>query len=417
MRMATCGSSLARKAFGEDADKDLIFTYESRRAAHRYVSSALEEKIGIAILQGPHGAGKTTIINELAPRLKREVPIALFDGAKASMQFPVSSMLSQFGVDIIPQEDERMLQTLSIYLIRQARSGTAPILIIDNADRLEPSTLSLLNWLAALDVRGRWAMRFVLTGSERLADLIAKRSMRHFEHRHPAVFALNPLSKREAVIYLRTKWIGAGGENPEAVFSLDICENLHESSRGWPGPLNDLAMEAISRIGENEDKQLVPRIIVTDDSQTVAEYSVTKRETIIGRDKMADIVMNDGYVSKLHAILQLYKTGVVLLDLNSTNGTLVNSLEIMKTVLHNNDIIFIGRHRLKVEGLPAVSEEMIEKIRRSDTLIIDNPDDIRRSRAMHNIRRTAAGKESLLKSRPSSLSRPDALRDSEAHAS
>ena len=74
--METYGSSIARKAFGEDADKSLIVTYESHRAAHRYIASALEEANGIAMLQGPRGAGKTTIINELVPLLKRDTSIA-----------------------------------------------------------------------------------------------------------------------------------------------------------------------------------------------------------------------------------------------------------------------------------------------------------------------------------------------------
>lgn len=414
--MAARGSSLARKAFGEDADKSLIVTYESHRAAHRYVSSALEEINGVAILQGPKGSGKTTIINELVPRLKREAPIAVFDGSKLAARRPVRSMLSQFGVENIPEEDEAMLQTLNNYATQQARSGAAPILIVDNADRLEPSTLSLLNWLSTLDVRGRWALRFVLTGKERLSRLVENHSMRHFECRHPAVFTLNPMSKREAGIYLRTKLIVAGGENSESVFSLDLCENLHECSRGWPGRLNELAIEAMSQMGDTNGTRSDPVVIVTDDGRKVAEHTVTTRETIIGRDKLADIVINDSYASKLHAMLRLQENAVILLDLNSTNGTRVNSTETMKAVLHNGDVISIGRYRLTIENLPDVSEEMAEKIRRADTLTLEDPGDIRRSRAMHNIRRLGTEKEASFETRRSPFHQAGALRDSTTQA-
>ncbi|NIS91405.1 MAG: FHA domain-containing protein [Woeseiaceae bacterium] len=383
--MATDGSSLARKAFGEGAGNGLIVSYESHRAAHSFISSSLDAANGIAMLQGPRGAGKTTIINEHIPWLRREAPVAFFDGGRAATRPLVSGMLSQFGVDVIPEDDEQMLQTLSNYVSQQTRSGTAPILIVDNADRLGSSTLSLLNWLAALDVKGRWALRIVLTGKERLADLAARHSMRHLERRHPAVFALNPLTKREAVIYLRTRMIVAGGDNAEEIFPLDVCENLHELSRGWPGRLNDFALESMGRMDELRDARSVPLVIVTHDGETIAEYHVTKRESIIGRDKMADIQIDDPYVSKLHAMLQLYANGIVLLDLNSTNGTLVNSVETKKAVLRNNDIISLGQHRLKVENVPAISDEMAEKIRRADTLTLKNLDDVRRSRAMHNI--------------------------------
>ena len=353
------------------------------------------------MLQGPRGAGKTTIVNELVPLLMRESCIAVFDGANRTSQPHVTNMLPQFGINVEAEKGDQLLQTLSTFVRHQAGSGTAPVLIVDNADQLEPSALSLLNWLAALDVRERWAIRFVLTGTERLADLVADYSMRDFERRHPAVFNMNPLSRREAVIYLRTKFVVAGGENAEDVLSLDACEELHELSRGWPGRLNDLALQMISDIGENSDTQPGPRIVVSNEGKTVAELTLTKSETIIGREKTADIVIDDLYVSKRHAMLRLDETAVVLFDLNSTNGTRVNSTDTMHSVLRNDDIISIGQYQLKVENLPVVSDEMAARIRRADTLTLDNSEDIRRTRAKRNIRRSRIGNEHPVAPHPS----------------
>ncbi|MDJ0907380.1 MAG: FHA domain-containing protein [Woeseiaceae bacterium] len=377
--------TLARKAFGHDAEGGLVIAGESCQSALRFLVTALQQDNGVALLQGPRGSGKTTIVREQASWWQRDVPVAVFDGKKSATRELVSGMLAQYGVDVIPQEDEQMLQTLGNFLSQKAESGRAPILIIDNADRLGSSTLSLLNWLADLDVRGRWSLRIVLTGTERLAELASKHSMRNLERRHPAVFTMNPLSLREAVAYLRTRFVMAGGEKPEELFPVDVCERLHELARGWPGRINDFALEAMVRMEELQDTREMPRIIVTRDGNTLAEYSLSKRECIIGRDKMADIVIEDKYVSKLHAMLQLYNNGVVLLDLNSTNGTLVNSVETKKAVLRNNDIISLGSHRLKIENAPAISDDMAEKIRRADTLTLKNLDELRRSRARHNI--------------------------------
>lgn len=410
--MDTLGPSMARKAFGGNADKRLIVTYESHRLAHLYLSSALKEANGIALLQGPRGAGKTTIINELVPQLKRESAIAVFDGANSTSQPHVSNVLAEFGIHVVAEKDDQMLRSLSTYVTQQAGSGTAPVLIVDNADRLEPSALSLLNWLADLDVRGRWAIRFVLTGSDGLADLVANYSMRHFERRHPTVFNMNPLSKRESVIYLRTKFIVAGGENPEEVLSLDVCEDLHEISRGWPGRLNDIALQRLSRMGENMETLSNPHLIVTKDGKTVVEYGLNKGEIIIGRDRTADIVIDDAYVSKRHAMLKLDGTAVVLFDLKSTNGTRVNSTEIQNYVLCNNDVIAIGQYRLKIENLPVVNDEMAERIRRSDTLTLDNPEDVRWSRAKRNIRRSRSDNELFVPPNSSSSDQPVSFRKS-----
>ena len=199
---------------------------------------------------------------------------------------------------------------------------------------------------------------------------------------------MSPLSRREAVIYLRTKLISAGYENAEDVLSLDTCEDLHEMSGGWPGGLDEAALQTISSRDANLDTQSGPRIIVTSDGQTVAEYAISKSETIIGRDRSADIVINDARVSKHHAMLKVDETAVVLFDLNSTNGTRVNSMEIMQSLMQNDDIIAVGPYELKLENLPAISDKMAEKLRQADTVTLGHPDDIRRSRALRNIQRT-----------------------------
>ena len=77
---------------------------------------------------------------------------------------------------------------------------------------------------------------------------------------------------------------------------------------------------------------------------------------------LADIVIKDTYFSKMHALLQVYSNAVVLHDLNSTNGTTVNSQTTLKSVLRNDDVITLGHYRLKVENLPVGRNEGLTKV-------------------------------------------------------
>jgi type II secretory pathway predicted ATPase ExeA len=378
-------SSLGSKAFGNNADTGLIVAYQSHQDALRFLSSALSQANGVALLQGPAGSGKTTIIKEQLGWSSRDAAVALLDGAHLTPRQLLIGMLSQFGVRTVSQDDEQLLQMLNNFLTQQTRTAKAPVVIIDNADRATSSALRLLNWLAALDTRGNFALRIVLTGNEGLSALARNNSMRSLARRHPAAYSLNPLTAHETMIYLRTRLIAAGGERIEKVFSVDVCENLRELSCGWPGRLNDRAIELMDRVTELRSARSVPRIIVTRDGETVAEYELTERQYVIGRTDLADILVEDTYVSKLHAMLQVYSNAVVLLDLNSTNGTTVNSTIVQKSILRNNDIISLGRYRIKVENVPAVSAEMDEKIKASDTMTMQNLADMRRSRARRTI--------------------------------
>jgi len=383
--MPTHGSSLGSKAFGKLADSSLIVAYQSHQDALRFLAAALSQENGIALLQGPRGAGKTTIINEQLGWSSRDASVACLDGTHLTPRRLLHDMLSQLGANTGTETDEQLLQTLNTVVSREARSGVAPVLIVDNVDQATQSTLRLLNWLAALEVQGRYAIRMILTGKEGLASLIRQDSMRSVARRNPATYSLNPMSVEETMIYLRTRLIAAGGERSEMVFPVDICDQLHERSRGWPGPLNQYALEVIDRIQELKSARRVPRIIVTCEGETVGEYSLTRRQYVIGRSEMADIVVEDGFVSKIHAMLQVYGNAVVLLDLNSTNGTQVNSATVLKTILKSNDIISLGNHRLKIENTPALTAEMGEMVEAADTLIMKNLDDIRRARARRTI--------------------------------
>lgn len=379
------GSTLASRAFGEHADSALIVAYESHQDALRFLSAALSHANGIAMLQGPMGSGKTTVVKEQLGWSARDAQVAFVDGARLTPRQLAVRMLEQFGVESIPRDDEQMLESINRFLTQQARTAQAPVLIVDNADRARSSTLSLLNWLAALEVRNRYALRIVLTGRERLWALVSERSLRHLARRHPTTYSLNSLTRRETIIYLRTRLIAAGGERSEEVFPVDVCDRLYELSRGWPGRLNEYALGAMARGDELRDARPVPRIIVTRDGETIAKHDLKNKQYVIGRSDLADIVLEDNFVSNMHALLRVYANAIVLLDLNSTNGTTVNSIEVPRTVLRNNDIVSLGRHRLKIVNVPALSADMEEKVRAADTVVMKNLEDVRRSRARHNI--------------------------------
>lgn len=384
--MQELSSSLGSHAFGEHADPGLVVAYQSHQDALRFLSMALGQANGVALLQGPAGSGKTTIINEQHTWSSRDTAVALLDGTHLTPRKLLATMLSQFDLQAASQHDEQLLQELNKFLTLETRRGRTPVLMIDNADRATPSALRLLNWLAALDARGNYALRIVLTGKGRLSTLLRDDSMRSLARRHPATYSLNPLTARETMIYLRTRLIAAGGERSEKIFPIIVCEKLHELSGGWPGLLNKRAIEVLQRMTELRSARPIPHVTVSRDGETVTEFDLTERQYIIGRTELADIVIEDTYISKMHVMLQIYSNAIVLLDLNSTNGTTVNSRVVDKTILRTGDIISLGRYRLKIENAPAINAEMDKRIKASDTLVMENLVDARRARAKRTIK-------------------------------
>lgn len=377
--------TLAEKAFGKRANRSLVVSYQSYQDAMRFLAAALSQSNGIALLQGPAGSGKSTIARMQRDWSELNAPVALLDGKHLTPRALLQGMLRQFGVENVAQHDDQMLQQLNRHMTIQVKDGHAPVLIIDNVDKASTSALRLLDWLSSLDASSDVALRIVLTGKEKMSALLQNDSMRSLARRRPATYTLNPLSAQETMNYLRTRFIAAGGEGSARIFSAKVCEDLRQKSRGWPGALNEHAIQVMQRMTELYTAHAAPRIIVTRDGTTMDVHELTERKYVIGRTELADISIDDPYVSKTHAMLQVYSNAIVLLDLNSTNGTLVNSQVAVKRVLRDNDIISLGRYRLKLENAPALDADMDARIRVTDTLAVETLEDLRRARAKRQV--------------------------------
>lgn len=71
---------------------------------------------------------------------------------------------------------------------------------------------------------------------------------------------------------------------------------------------------------------------------------------VIGRSPGADIVIGDDFVSASHARVSPSGDGVVLEDLGSTNGTMLNGAAVrMPQSVRPGDAIDIGNVRIKVD--------------------------------------------------------------------
>ncbi len=72
--------------------------------------------------------------------------------------------------------------------------------------------------------------------------------------------------------------------------------------------------------------------------------------TLIGRSlEQCEIALNDSFLSQQHARIERRGDGWVLQDLQSTNGTFVNDVEVRKeTVIEEGDVIRFGRVELRL---------------------------------------------------------------------
>jgi len=78
-------------------------------------------------------------------------------------------------------------------------------------------------------------------------------------------------------------------------------------------------------------------------------FPVTEQKNIIGRGEHVSIVLADDMASREHCQYWLSDKGVVVEDMGSTNGTLIDNQLIKQTVLTQESRLLIGEHIFKLE--------------------------------------------------------------------
>ena len=93
---------------------------------------------------------------------------------------------------------------------------------------------------------------------------------------------------------------------------------------------------------------------MTDQDGRESRLQFNSADITIGRATENDIVIPKGNVSKRHARVVFKDGRLVVVDLNSTNGTFINGQKVTKpTVLRPDDELAIGDCVFRTDGGPA----------------------------------------------------------------
>lgn len=110
-----------------------------------------------------------------------------------------------------------------------------------------------------------------------------------------------------------------------------------------------------SEVADNQGHPVVPEqrgqlrppaeLVVSRGPESGARYAVTHPGISIGRERGADIVLDDPSVSRTHAELAVRDGGFVISDSGSLNGTYINRKPVDVSELADGDEVWIGKIR------------------------------------------------------------------------
>ncbi|HKY55772.1 MAG TPA: FHA domain-containing protein, partial [Anaerolineales bacterium] len=138
--------------------------------------------------------------------------------------------------------------------------------------------------------------------------------------------------------------IGESNNQQEIQILFQMGTELLTSTEGAEQPTMPPALSLSSVVPEN-----VPYLSVRFPNGQVSYFPVQKQRTVIGRSTEAELSIPYRFISTSHFELRQTGSEFTIMDLKSTNGTLLNNKPLVPNEpvpIHNNDIIRIGDESL-----------------------------------------------------------------------
>lgn len=376
-----------------------VLSYRSEREALEILGDTCADRNGLCLLQGPVLSGKSTLLHNFIATLPEDCAVAIIDGRGLNATNLLFNVLREFGFNLETNSANELMGLVRVFVLQQASSHEPPLLIIENAHELNPSGLRALSELADLRVRTGSALKIVLASDRSLASVVSTPEMQAVSRRVLHDYHLRPMAQQEVKDYLHQKLRAAGSECPDLVFPDEVCNELCSASGGWPGILDRLALLALARaqalpvaVSDVEHPELPagtwiedeirtdepepgeapppPQLIVMKGGDVVDDRIMDRTRLLIGRSGHNDISLDSNFVSRHHALLIHDDSATFLTDLNSRNGTFVNSKRVSNHVLVHGDVITIGDHNIKFNDLQARSRGDLDGAEFHDTTIM-----------------------------------------------
>jgi hypothetical protein len=142
-------------------------------------------------------------------------------------------------------------------------------------------------------------------------------------------------------------WI-PGAEPAKKDLEADMREYLHKHAIGPDQRLGKTLRMAMPAGAPNQPtvrKIEANYYFIPEDSPTF-KLRVKKVTNVVGRDGTCDVYVESKQVSRRHCLLQVTERGLLVKDLESTNGTFVNGIPMIDGYINVGDRLGLGTYSL-----------------------------------------------------------------------
>ena len=232
-----------RPPFGRDLAPGMLH----RSAAHGEATARIgwcitERRIGV--VTGEVGAGKTVAVRAALSTLDpSRFTIIYLPNPTIGVRGIHHQIVLALGGQPLVHHATLVPQAADALATEQAERGRTPVLVIDEAHLLDHPQLESIRMLTNHDMDSTSPFACLLVGQPTLRRRMKLGVLAALDQRIALRYAMPPMTPDETGNYLRHHLALAG--RSDTLFSDDSVALIHQTSRGYPRAVNNLALQAL----------------------------------------------------------------------------------------------------------------------------------------------------------------------------
>lgn len=256
---------LTCKPFSISPDPRFLYWSQGHRYAYSMLQYGLANNVGITVITGSVGCGKTTLINRLLAGQIEHCTIGTLSTLHGKIDSLSRWILKAFDQPYKDQDEVSLMDSIETFLLDRHKAGQRCVLVIDEAQNLGVGLLEQLRMIGNFTRNHEQLLQLILVGQPQLRELLRRPELVQFAQRVSSDFHLKPLSLNECRAYVERRLEHAGARRP--LFTETAVRQVHTVTGGVPRLVNILCDTALV-YAYSMDRQVVTERIV---SQVVSD--------------------------------------------------------------------------------------------------------------------------------------------------
>ena len=229
---------LREPAFSLAPDPRFLWLSETHEEGLAALVYGITRRKGFMLLTGEVGTGKTTLLRAALDQLPPDTEVALvMNTAELSPTELLRLIASEFQLPGPFTSKVDYIIALNRFLLEQLERGTNTVLIIDEAQNLDPVLLEEVRLLSNLETPTSKLIQIMLVGQPELADLLARPELRQLRQRIVLRHNLRPFGEAETATYVNER-LRLAGYTGKGLFDKRAFTELFRLTQGVPRLVN-----------------------------------------------------------------------------------------------------------------------------------------------------------------------------------